>query len=416
MKLSSRSPKRVAYVLKRYPRYSETFVVNEILAHEAAGLEIFIFALRPPTDPHFQREISQVQAPVTYLCGEPVRADSLWSALCRLETDFPGCSNQWHACSKASGIEIYQAARLAQEIRDRQIEHIHAHFATTATAVARLSSLFTGTPYTFTAHAKDIFHESVDPFALCQKIEGAAGIVTVSDFNVRFLGAQFSECAPKLCRIYNGLDLDQFPFTTPDRRQPKIVAVGRLVEKKGFSNLVEACALLRRSGVDFKCEIIGGGELEAELRRRIEDFNLEDTVSMVGPRPLAYVKAAIRQAATLVVPSVTASTGDRDGLPTVLLEAMALGTPCIATSVTGIPEVVRHEETGLLVPERHPEALANAMHRLLIDADLRVGIAGAARCQVEVDFNIHQNAAKLRNVFSSCARPASGLLALAEVG
>ena len=416
MTVDGRSPNRVAYVLKRYPRYSETFVVNEILAHEAAGLEIYIFALRPPTDPYFQRAISQVQAPVAYLCGEHVRADALWSELHQLSNDFPSTWSQLNECGKASGIEMYQAARLAHEIRDRQIEHIHAHFATTATSVARLSSLFTGIPYTFTAHAKDIFHESVDPSELLQKIDSAAGVVTVSDFNVRFLNAQFSECAPKFRRIYNGLDLEQFQFAKPDRRPPKIVAVGRLVEKKGFDSLIDACALLRQSGVDFQCEIIGGGELEPALRHHIDELNLDTMIHLVGPRPLTYVKEAVRQAAILAVPSVTASTGDRDGLPMVLLEAMALGTPCVATSVTGIPEAIRNEETGLLVPERQPEALASSMNRLLVDVDLRVRISCAARSLVEDEFDIDQNAAVLRDVFSACRQSTVPSLTLAEVG
>lgn len=415
-KVSSHSPHRVAYVLKRYPRYSETFVVNEILAHEAAGLEIYIFALRPPTDPYFQPAISQVQAPVAYLCDEHVRADALWSELHQLGSDFPRTWNQLNACGKASGIEVYQAARLARELRDRRIEHIHAHFATTAATVARMSSLFTGVPYTFTAHAKDIFHESIDPSELAQKIDGAAGVVTVSDFNVRFLNAQFSDCAPKVRRIYNGLDLAHFPFAMPLRRPAKIVAVGRLIEKKGFDSLIEACARLRQSGVDFQCEIIGGGELEQALRHHIDELNLDTTIHLVGPRPLTYVKKAVGQAAILAVPSVTASTGDRDGLPMVLLEAMALGTPCVATAVTGIPEAVRNEETGLLVPEHQPEALASAMNRLLVDVDLCVEIACTARSLVEREFDIHRNAAALRDLFSDCRREKVPPLTLAEVG
>jgi colanic acid/amylovoran biosynthesis glycosyltransferase len=293
---------------------------------------------------------------------------------------------------------------------------VHAHFATTAASVARLSSLFTRIPYTFTAHAKDIFHECVDPSDLMQKIDAAAGVVTVSDFNVHFLNDQFSDCAHKVQRIYNGLDLGQFPFAKPDQRSAKVLAVGRLVEKKGFDSLIDACFLLRQSGTVFCCEIIGAGELEPLLRRHIADLHLERVIRLAGPRPQTAVKEAIRQAAILAVPSVTASTGDRDGLPMVLLEAMALGTTCVATSVTGIPEAVRHEETGLLVPERQPEALAAALKRLLTDVDLRVEMACAARNLIEDEFDIRRNAGLLRDFFSDGRLVDAPPPAFAEVG
>jgi glycosyltransferase involved in cell wall biosynthesis len=340
----------------------------------------------------------------------------LWGLLQRLGSELPGFWQQLAAAENASGTEVYQAARLALEIRCRGIKHIHAHFATTATAVARLASLFTGVPYTFTAHAKDIFHELVDPPELAQKLDGAAGAVTVSDFNVQFVAAQFPESAHKLRRIYNGLDLKTFGFTAPDQRPPKIVAVGRLIEKKGFGDLIDACELLQGAGVEFQCEIIGGGELMTSLATHIQELNLGSAIQLVGSRPLNYVQESLRQAAVLAVPSVTASNGDRDGLPTVLLEAMALGTPCVGTSVTGIPEAIRHEETGLLVPERQPQELAVAIQRLLTDAELRVRLARAARVLIERQFDIHQNAAELRAFFSDCHEANVRSPALAEVG
>jgi colanic acid/amylovoran biosynthesis glycosyltransferase len=407
---------RIAYVVKRYPRFSETFIVNEILAHEAAGQDIHVFALHPPVDQYFQAAIAKVRAPVTYLTADSVRADGLWSQLQQAAGEWSGLWTQLSAAGKASGNEVYQAARLALEIRARGIDHLHAHFASTATTVARLASLFTGIPYTFTAHAKDIFHEAVDSVDLGHKIDCAAGAVTVSDFNVEYLAAQFDGSANKLRRIYNGLDLAQFEFSKPDRRPPKIVAVGRLVEKKGFDDLIRACALLREEGVGFQCEIVGGGELERALRQCIADLHLDGIVQLSGPRPLTYVQDAIRQAAVLAVPSVTASSGDRDGLPTVLLEAMALGTPCVATSVTGIPEAIRDGATGLLVPERQPAELASAIKRLMLDVGLRMRLAAAARRVVEQQFDIRQNAAKLREFFLSCGKSRVSPLSLAEVG
>lgn len=225
-------PLRVGYVLKRYPRYSETFVVNEILAHEAAGLDVEIFALRQSFDTHFQDIISHVRAPVTYLPAEGLKAIQFWEAL---EQCSEHLFNLWRDLAIARGEdirEIYQAVRLAREIRVKHIRHLHAHFATSATGVARLAALFAGVPYTFTAHAKDIFHKSVDAADLRRKFNSARAVVTISDFNQAYLRRAFGLDVTHLHRIYNGLELDQFPYAAPEQRAPRIVAVGRLIEKK----------------------------------------------------------------------------------------------------------------------------------------------------------------------------------------
>jgi colanic acid/amylovoran biosynthesis glycosyltransferase len=415
MPQSYASPQRIAYVMKRYPRFSETFIVNEILAHEAAGVEVHIFSSRLTDDPHFQPVICQVRAPVTYLDAES-RADAFWSVLKRLASHSPDVWATLALADKTSSGDVYQGACLALEVIARGIDHIHAHFATGAAAITRMASLFTGVPYTLTAHARDIFHESVDQAQLAQKLASAATVVTVSDFNVRFLSERFEESAHRVRRVYNGLDLQHFDFVRPERRPRKILAVGRLVEKKGFDDLVRACRMLVDWGARFQCEIVGGGECHDALRQQIEAMDLCDVVDLVGPRPLTYVKQAMREAAVFAVPCVTASTGDRDGLPTVMLESMALGTPVVATSVTGIPEVVQHERTGLLLEERRPEEFAAALKRMLDDPELGARMAVAARDVIEQDFDIHRNAAKLREVFAACHRPAAPALTLAEVG
>jgi glycosyltransferase involved in cell wall biosynthesis len=176
--------------------------------------------------------------------------------------------------------------------------------------------------------------------------------------------------------------------------------VGRLVEKKGFGDLVDACALLARRGKRFRCLIIGSGPLEAELKARIARLGVADSVQLIGPHPQRELAAYLQASAVFAAPSVVGGDGNRDGLPTVLLEAMALGTPCVSTDVTGIPEVVRHEETGLQVPQHRPEALAGALERLLEDGDLRVALAERARALIEAAFDVERNAAALRDVFA----------------
>jgi colanic acid/amylovoran biosynthesis glycosyltransferase len=397
---------RVAYVVKRFPRYSETFIVNEILAHEAAGLEIEIFSIRPPNDTHFQDLLSRVRAPVHYLPSEALRAPDLWSAVQRAAEAIP---DVWQRLAGAHGNDardVYQGLLLAREIRIRRISHIHAHFAGLTTSVTRLAALFSGVPFTFTAHAKDIFHEAVSVEDLRRKMTDAAATVTVSDYNVEHLKSVCGSAAERTVRIYNGIDLDRFTFHPPeDRSSPlRIVGVGRLVEKKGFADLIRACALLARSR-SVTCEIIGTGELENELRNMIAQHELSSHVRLLGPRPQAEVIEAVRNAAIFAAPCIVGSDGNRDGLPTTLLEAMALGTPCIATDVTAIPEVIRDGVTGILVRQGDVTGLANGLMLLLSVAELRAKLAREARALIEREFNIHANTARLRSLFGVAVEP-----------
>ncbi|MGH7676191.1 MAG: colanic acid biosynthesis glycosyltransferase WcaL, partial [Gemmatimonadales bacterium] len=178
---------RVGYVVKRYPRYSETFIVAEIAALEAAGLDIEIFSLLPPNDTHFQDAIARVRAPVHYLPSQGVKAVDFWGALEGAGAALPGFWGALEAARGEDALAVYQAAVLASAARGRGIRHLHAHFASIATAVARLASRFANLPYTFTAHAKDIFHESVRPEDLRTKLVDAAAVITVSDYNRDYL-------------------------------------------------------------------------------------------------------------------------------------------------------------------------------------------------------------------------------------
>jgi colanic acid/amylovoran biosynthesis glycosyltransferase len=405
-------PARIGYVVKRYPRYSETFIVNEILAHEAAGLEIEVFSLLPSNDTHFQDVISRVRAPVTHLGAVSVRSSDLWMALERADEAGLDLGAVVRSARGEDVKHVVPALWLAVEVRRRRLAHLHAHFATSAAAVARLASRFAGIPFTLTAHAKDIFHESVDAGDLARVFDDAEAVVTVSEHNVAYLSETVAGAADKVVRIYNGLDLTRFTYTPPEDGPPVIVGVGRLVEKKGFEDLVSACALLADRGRAFRCDIIGSGPLEGELLEQIAASGLLGQVSLVGPRPQHEVIARVRAASVFAAPCVVGDDGNRDGLPTVLLEAMALGTACVATPVTGIPEAIVHDESGLLVPERHPASLADAIERLLDDRALRTRLAAGARRRIEHDFDIASNTAELRSLFAQKAPAADSRVEL----
>ncbi len=387
----------LGYVVKRYPRFSETFIVNEILAHEDAGQEVAIFALRPSIDSHFQAAIGRVRAPVTYL-DEALKASQIWPRLAALSGD------QWRALEPvrdAPARDIAQAVHLAQEVAARGITHLHAHFATSAATVARVAAALAGIPFSLTCHAKDIFHESVDDENLANLFAAASQVITVSDYNVQDLTRRLG-ARDNLVRLYNGLDLERFPFqpalTANSNGPPAIVAVGRLVEKKGFGVLIDACELLASEGRNFTCQIIGTGDQEKLLANRIAAAGLQSVVHLTGALPDEQLRGALCNATCFAAPCIVGEDGNRDGLPTVLLESMALGTPCIATPVTGIPEAITDGDTGLLVPENDAVALAKALAKLLDDAELCDRIALAARRRIEADFDIHRNAAKLRQL------------------
>ena len=399
-------PSRIGYVVKRYPRYSETWVVAEIASHEAAGLEVEVFSIMPPNDTHFQEAIARVRAPVQYIPYHGVKAADFWAALDAAAAALPGFWKAMEAAQGEDALAVFQGAQIACAVRERGIQHLHAHFATAAASAARLASHFAQVPYTFTAHAKDIFHETVRPDDLRRKLADAGTTITVSDFNRDYLQRTYGAAAARVERIYNGLDLELFPHTSPAEREPLIVAVGRLVEKKGFGDLVEACALLTSRGVALDCAIVGTGPLEPALQALILERRLQEHVHLLGPRPRSEVVALVRNAAAFAAPCVVAADGDRDGLPTVLVEAMALGTPCVSTDVTGIPELLA-DDCGIVVPQRDPASLAVALERLLTDTAVRVRLATRARARVEADFDIRCTAARLRTIFRDAGAPAA---------
>lgn len=391
------SGKKIAYVCKRYPRFSETFIVNEILAHEAAGLTLEVFALRPVEETHFQDQISQVRAPVTHIPTKLRHPQEFWSLIRTAEAQFPHSVMPLSSMEHAEANDIAQAIFLALACKERGIAHLHAHFGTAAATVARIAGAIAGITYSFTAHAKDIYHDYDDPTRLDLKLRDAAAVVTVSDYNLDHLRTTYR--ASNVRRIYNGIDLTRFGYAPPKPSDTGILAVGRLVEKKGFHILLEAISLMRERGETPHCTIIGAGEEEADLRAQITASNLSDAVTMAGPMPQPQVIAAMQDAAVIACPCVVGRDGNRDGLPTVLLEAMALGTPCVATAVTGIPELVRTEKTGLCVAEGDPMALADALSRMTHDRALRSSVSTRARALIEAEFDIVQSAARLRGVF-----------------
>lgn len=390
---------RIGYVLKMYPRFSETFIVSEILALEQAGYKLDIFSLRAPVDGRFHRFISEVAASVTYIDSHPIKATRLWEAIREVSWQK---ENLWSVLEQATqndADDIFQALLLSKIVIERRIPHLHAHFASVAARVASLTAQICEISHSFTAHAKDIYHDSVDYDALSAAIKRASFAVTISEYNHHFMSKRNGGPQDTLYRIYNGLDLSSFKPSPVERRGEHILAVGRLVEKKGFHYLVRACAHLRSQGVQIPCLIIGSGPEEVMLRELIHNLDLQDLVRMAGPKTRDEVIQDMSRASMFIAPCIVGSDGNRDGLPTVLLEAMALGTPCISTDVTGIPELIEHEETGLLVSQNDWLGLANAIMKIRTDKKLRETLSSNARRIIEEKFDIHKNVKDLARLF-----------------
>jgi colanic acid/amylovoran biosynthesis glycosyltransferase len=395
----------VGYILKMFPRFSETFILSEILELERQGLEVRIFSLKRPNDGVSHADVDRVSAPVTYVPESPLGAARAYAAAQR---EVFGWNRRrylrsfwltlWRTLKKrrpAAFKRFLQAGFIAPLLRSEGIRHVHAHFATSATAVALHLHELAGVSYSFTAHAKDIYRHSVESDSLERKLRSARFAVTVSDYNRRSLAGL--DGTERLVRIYNGLDLERFAPNGREREEPPLVlAVGRLIEKKGFADLVRACSLLHGDGFSFRCRIVGKGELDAELRALIAELGLEEQVELAGPIPRERLLAVYPRASVVVAPCVIGVDGNRDGLPTVVVEAMALGVPVVATDVTGIPELVENGRTGLLVPQHHPEALAGAIRRVLSEPAWAEALVRAGRARVEREFDLEANVARLR--------------------
>ncbi|WP_303324872.1 glycosyltransferase family 4 protein [Actinomyces radicidentis] len=389
---------RIGYVLKVYPRFSETFIVTEMLAREALGDDLSIYALRPTTDSRFHPEIARVQARVNWV-SRPWKGIEMWDqmAQCLDGADMDRFARILPALLTLPGDEVTQGLELARQVRADGIDHLHAHFASLAGRVAWIASSLTGAPYTVTTHAKDIFHESVDPTWLRRVCVDADRVIAISRFNEDYLNRVLAGSGARISLRYNALELDRFAYRDPDpvATPLRVCAVGRLVYKKGFADLIRATRLLLDDGVPVQVEIAGEGDEYQALSELIQSLGLTDNVRLLGPMTQAEVREFLARSDVFAAPCVEAPDGNLDGLPTVVLESMACGTPVVATAVSGLPEVVRDGDTGVLLPPGVPSELARALRDIASGATDTRALARAARGLIEQQFDSRHQAAIL---------------------
>jgi glycosyltransferase involved in cell wall biosynthesis len=412
----------VAYVLKGYPRLSEIFIASEIERLEQSGLPIELIVLKPADEESSHPVVRRIRATPRYLPGTtPLKGASLvgW-----LRANWGGFAPSVRRVARRRPTGFARAARmaLAQALRARDgamswppkvylkeflqaagvadrilaaggVRHIHAHFAHGATTVAWLASAMTGLPYSFTAHARDIYDPKLNPAGLLRrKLLTARFAVTCTGANLAHLRSVAPEA--RVYRVYHGLNTDFTRLLNGHRAQPpnggplKVLAVGRLVEKKGFDVLVDALGLLAHRGISVQARIVGEDGPHSEVvRARIAEAGLDDRVELTGARDQAGLYAEYTSADLFCLPCRVLDTGDRDGIPNVLMEAMACGLPVVTTDISGIPELVADGENGVLVPPESPVALADALLALARDPERYRRISNAAMATVRDRFD-----------------------------
>ena len=406
MSRAPQPPLRVGYVLKMFPRLSETFVLNEILELERRGVELTIFSLKKPDEGRFHPQIARLRAPVIYL--EDVASRKGLAALARSWPMLRSRRDEaWKAIDRALSqpegrdVELLLAAAIvAGRASEHGLQHLHAHFASWPATVAYFASRLSGVGFSFTAHAKDIYLNDVDAGWLEERLAAARFVVTVCEFNRRHLLGRFDRIPEDAVRlVYNGIDLDFFALAPGPREPGLILSIGRLVPKKGFDVLVDACAILRGRGVPFRCAILGDGPERAALSARIDALRLSGSVELMGGLTQDQILVWLRQASVMALACVEDRDGNRDALPTVLLEAMGTGCPVVSTELTGIPEIVESGRSGLLVPPGSSAALADALAAVLSAPALAGERARCARRRAEERFDLRKSASALEACF-----------------
>jgi glycosyltransferase involved in cell wall biosynthesis len=404
-------------VLKGYPRISETFISNEILLLEQLGFAVHIISMRPGRERVTHASVRRIRARVDYLPETFLRNPHrlLFHGACMaLRRPGPAASGlaltlrRYRRTRNTASFRHYlQAAYLVNRwLPGSGIVHLHAHFAHSPTSVALYASTLSGLPFSFTAHAKDIY--TSDPEQLREKIAHARFVVTCTEHNRTYLSNVAQGLSTPIHRVYHGIDTGLFAAGERDRCAPRppyrVLTVARLIAKKGIPTVLQAVKTLVDSGVQLTYTLIGDGQDRERVLARVRELGLEAHCRWLGTQPHEVVLDHYRRADLFVLGCEVAEDGDRDGVPNVLFESMAMGVPVVATDVSAIPELVVPEETGLLVPPRRHQAMADAMRRLLTDRLLRRQVIPAARARVLADFDNRALTGRLAEIL----RPAVG--------
>ena len=389
------------YLFERFPSFGQTFCYREVAELYRQGIAVPIFSIRNPKGEPVQDWDARIVQRVHYLPEEMELLDDVRRASKKgkLAPEIVAALDGWGR--RSDFLRLYQAVYVGLRLQEAGISHVHAHFAGMAARTAFWIGKFFPITFSFTAHANDIFAPRKFEIGLDKLVGAARVVVTETDYAEKFLRERFPECADRIHRVYNGLNLAEFRRATFSSDPPSIVAIGRVIVKKGFANLIRASALLVERGKSFRCEIVGEGPLENQLRAQIEQLRLQEFVQLPGPKPQHELRARLANASVFVLPSVPEPEGGMDNLPTVIMEAMATGLPVVSTRVGGIPEMVIDNQTGFLVQPEDAVALAGAIEKVTNDRSLGQTLGRAGYEHAQKLFSIEKNVRELCALLSS---------------
>ena len=386
-------------VLKGYPRISETFIANEILLLESLGFHTHIMSMRHPREAFTHANVKNIKAGVDYLPSTilkhllPLGYHNLMLALKKPKVYLKAVKKaavRWMRTRKSATIKhLLQAGYLVHKcLPGKNIIHFQAHFAHSPTSVALFSSLLSGIPFSFFAHAKDIY--TSDQRQLKEKIDLARFVVTCTKYNRNYLSQLAGQNTTPIFCVYHGINLDYFSpkLNNIECKPPyKLLTVARMTEKKGLENVYHALAILRDKNIKFMHALIGEGDDNDKILKLIKKLELEKVTELCGTLTHEDVINHYADSDLFVLGCQIARNGDRDGIPNVMAESMAMNLPVVATNVSGIPEFLEDRVSGMMVPQKDPKALARAMEAVLTDADLRKQMTLEARKRIARDFN-----------------------------
>ncbi|RBP39774.1 glycosyltransferase involved in cell wall biosynthesis [Roseimicrobium gellanilyticum] len=400
---------RLAYLYSRYPVVSQTFCDSEMLALEGMGFDLEVFSLNPPPDSFRHERLDRLRAEIHYPAPEEARNAQVKQP--EFETQLGALikdHDQRYGKSFKSRTRARNAWHFAPRLRALGVKHVHVHFANRATHSALFLKKL-GFTFSFTAHAQDFMVDLGSDDLLREMVREAEFVVAVSDFSRSLLCQTCPGNEAKILRIYNGIELDDFPVAQPaaSGSSLRLVSVGRLIEFKGFQHLIPSMTLLKQRGVNAELHIIGEGPARTELEGLITDAGLQQEVKLLGVRSQEQIKRELAEAHAFVLPSIVDSKGASDILPTVITEAMACHLPVVSTTVAGIPEMVRHGETGLLVEPKDEAGMAEALMQLAAQPELRVRMGAAGRKHADMLFALSVTAGALGENFNKVAQSSS---------
>ncbi|MDQ2918860.1 MAG: glycosyltransferase family 4 protein [Verrucomicrobiota bacterium] len=389
---------RLAYLFERFPSFGQTFCYREVAELRRQGADISIFSIRRPNDEPTQDWDANIVAHVFYLPEEAELVEEVERLIRQKELPDQAVRAIKEWGRRPDFLRLHQAAYIGVRLREVGIKRVHAHFAGMAARTAYWIKEFFGIDFSLTAHANDIFAPRDFTISLTNLFDAAKLIVTVSDFAVAQLQKKFPHNAGKIHRVYNGIDVNQFTPANFANEIPLILSIGRLIEKKGFADLIRACQRLRSAGRNFRCEIIGEGPLEDSLRAQISDLDLADCVQLVGPKTQQEIGERLAAANVFALPCVVTADGDSDNLPTVIMEAMAAGLPVVSTSVAGIPEMIQPGVNGELVRPGDLGQLATVIDSAFSDRARAQNFGTRGRQLAAEKFSLTENISQLRGL------------------